>query len=225
MRNTFSPVTKNSVKHKIFAGLGLFVILFTLSTCQSDKRNFKGITDMQVLPLLKHLPYRYGGMNIPAKDGRFLYDLIMEHHYKRGLEIGTSNGYSTLWLGLAFKQTGGKVITIEINVNRGREAEKNFKKAGLDKVIDSRINDALAEIPQLKGDFDFVFIDAWEPDYIKYFNMLKDRIVPGGVITAHNVIGFSDSMQDFLIAIKSDKNFDTSVNHASREGISVSYRK
>ena len=186
---------------------------------------FRGIDDPKVLPMLKHLPYKYGGMNIPERDGRFLYDLIVKNNYTRGLEIGTSNGYSTLWLGLAFRKTGGKVITIEIEPLRAQEAMDNFRKAGLDHVIDTRINDALDEIPKIEGEFDFVFIDAWKPDYIKFFRMLKERITPGGAITAHNVSSHSHGMKDFLDAIRNDPHLETTLLETSAAGISVSIKK
>ena len=149
---------------------GLFLLVFlllsaSLPTQQNDP--FLGITDEKVLPMLKHLPYRHGGMNVSAEDGRLLYDIILDKDYKKGLEIGTSNGYSALWLGMAFKETGGSLITMEIEPQRAREARENFEHAGLEGIIDSRINDALKGIPALEGKFDFVFIDAWKPDYMK----------------------------------------------------------
>jgi caffeoyl-CoA O-methyltransferase len=186
---------------------------------------FGGIDDERVLPMLQHLPYRHGGMNIPSTDGRFLYDMIVERGYRRGLEIGTSNGYSTLWLGLAFRETGGSVVTLEIEPRSAEEARENFSRAGLDGVIESRICDALEEIPKLEGEFDFVFIDAWKPDYIEYFELLKDRIRPGGAITAHNVISQDNHMRDFLMAIDTDPDFETTIHRTSTEGVSVSIRR
>lgn len=175
--------------------------------------------------MLRHLPYKHGGMNVPASDGRLLYDLIIEKGYKRGLEIGTSNGYSTLWLGLGFQKTGGKLITIEIEPDRAREAPENFRKAGLDDVIDARINDAFKEIPKIQGTFDFVFIDAWKPDYIKFLSLLKPRVPMGGAITAHNVRSHHEAMRDFLNALNTDPTLDTTIDTSSRAGISVSFKK
>jgi predicted O-methyltransferase YrrM len=184
---------------------------------------FAGIDDAKVLPMLKDLPHEHGGMNVPAVDGRLLYDLIIEKGYKRGLEIGTSNGYSTLWLGLAFRETGGKVITLEIDEDSGREAQANFRKARLDDVIDSRINDAFAEIPMIEGDFDFVFIDAWKPDYIKFLRLVRDRVVVGGAIAAHNVVSQTHHMKDFLYVIENDPDFETTIHESSQAGVSVSF--
>jgi predicted O-methyltransferase YrrM len=188
---------------------------------------FKGIENSKVLPMLKmkDLSYEHGEMNIPCRDGRFLYDLIIHNGYKRGLEIGTFNGYSTLWLGLAFRKTGGRVITIEYDRVAGEEARRNFKKAGLEDVIDSRINDAFEEIPKIEGNFDFVFIDALKPDYVKFFLLLKDRILPGGAIVAHNVTNYARDMQEFLEAIRNDPTLETTFHGISAEGFSLSIKR
>ncbi|MCK4760124.1 MAG: class I SAM-dependent methyltransferase [Candidatus Aminicenantes bacterium] len=185
---------------------------------------FEGIEDSKVLPMLKmkDLSYEHGEMNVPCRDGRFLYELIIRNGYTRGLEIGTFNGYSTLWLGLAFRRTGGRVITIEYDRVSGEEARKNFGKAGLEDVIDSRINDAFEEIPKIEGNFDFVFIDAWKPDYVKFLHLLKDRISPGGAIVAHNVTNQARDMQEFLEAIRNDPTLETTFHEISEEGFSMS---
>jgi caffeoyl-CoA O-methyltransferase len=175
--------------------------------------------------MLKHLPYKHGGMNIPPRDGRLLYNLIVENGYRRGLEIGTSNGYSALWLGLAFRETGGEVITIEIDKPSGLEARENFARAGLDDVIDARIADAFAEIPRITGTFDFVFIDALKPDYIKFLEMIRDRMVPGGAITAHNVSSHERDTRAFLEALEADPGLETTIYRTSDAGVSVSIVK
>jgi len=104
----------------------------------------------------------------------------------------------------------------------GQEARRNFKKAGLEDVIDSRINDAFEEIPKIEGKFDFVFIDAWKPDYLKFLRLLKDRVLPGSAIIAHKVTNYARDMRDFLNAIKNDPHLETTFNEISAEGMSIS---
>lgn len=215
----------NSSRAKVMITLILSFLAISSALPQQSGDPFKGIENSNILPMLKHLPRKYGGMNVPASDGRILYDLIIKNGYRRGLEIGTSNGYSGLWLGLAFQKTGGTLVTIEIEKKRAEEARENFKKAGLDKVIDSRINDAFREIPEIEGDFDFIFIDAWKPDYNKFLNLLKTRVKPGGAITAHNVISAGRQMQDFLNAIKNDPGLETEIINSSPSGVSISIVK
>jgi len=188
---------------------------------------FDGLEDADVLPLLKmkNLAAEHGEMNIPCRDGRFLYDFILEKGYRRGLEIGTFNGYSTLWLGLAFRRTGGRVVTIEFDKVSGGQARRNFEKAGMDDVIDLRIADAFEEIPKIAGDFDFVFIDAWKPDYVRFLRLVRDRIRPGGAIVAHNVTNYAEDMKDYLDAISKDNGLETTFHQTSAEGFAVSLIK
>ena len=188
-----------------------------------DDPVYRGISDDRVLPMLRGLSYRHGGMNVPAADGRYLYDLIRERKYVRGLEIGTSNGYSTLWIGLAMKHTSGSVVTVEIDRLRGMEARENFRKAGLEGTIEQVTGNALSVIPALEGTFDFVFIDAWKDDYIKYLGLVRNRMRRGGVITAHNVVSQAGSMEDFLRALRSDPGLRTEIIRVSGQGISVSH--
>jgi len=183
---------------------------------------FKGLEEASVIPLLKDFPSGHEDMNVPCRDGRFLHDFILENKYTRGLEIGTFTGYSALWMGLAFEKTGGKLVTIEIDSKSGQEAQKNIQKAGLDDVVDARIADAFREIPEIEGTFDFIFIDAWKPDYVKFFHLLRDRIVSGGAIIAHNVTNYARDMKDFLEIIKNDPDLETTFNELSKEGMSVS---
>jgi len=211
------------VKHNVVVDDRLFTIPDAADVFPDA---FQGIDDAKVLPMLKmeDLSYRHGEMNIPCRDGRFLYDLIIKNGYRSGLEIGTYNGYSTLWLGLAFRETGGKVTTIEVDPGPARQARQSFFKAGLAEVIDARINDAFGEIAELEGKFDFIFIDANKEDYGKFLEVLKSRLKPGGAVVGHNVTNSAREMRDFLDAIRNDPGFETTFHPVSAEGISVSIK-
>ena len=183
---------------------------------------FEGLENSKVLPLLKDFPSTHEEMSVPCRDGRFLYDLIRRKGYKRGLEIGTFTGYSALWMGWAFEKTGGKLITIEVDSEPGEKARKNILSAGLEGVVDARIADAFVEIPKIEGVFDFVFIDAWKPDYVKFLKLVRDRVQAGGVIVAHNVTNYARDMQDYLAAVRNDPGLETTFEELSAEGMSVS---
>jgi caffeoyl-CoA O-methyltransferase len=183
---------------------------------------FEGLEDTKAIPLLKDFPSGHEDMNVPCRDGRFLHDFILKNQYKRGLEIGSFTGYSALWMGLAFQKNGGRLVTIEIDSSSGQEAKKNIHMAGLGGVVDARIADAFKEIPEIEGTFDFVFIDAWKPDYVKFFHLLRERIEPGGAIVAHNVTNYARDMKDFLEIIKNDPDLETTFSELSEEGMSVS---
>jgi predicted O-methyltransferase YrrM len=183
---------------------------------------FAGLSDPVVVPLLKDFPSVHEDMNIPCRDGRFLHDLIVRNRCRRGLEIGTFTGYSALWLGLAFRRTGGRLVTIEFEAEAGEEARKNILRAGLEDVVDARIADAFEEIPRLEGGFDFVFIDAWKPDYVRFLKLIRDRMEVGGVIVAHNVTNYARDMADYLAAIRNDPRLETTFEELTAEGMSVS---
>jgi len=183
---------------------------------------FEGLSDPEVVPLLKDFPSVHEDMNVPCRDGRFLHDLIVRNGYRKGLEIGSFTGYSALWMGLAFRKTGGRLVTIEYEPASGGQARENIRRAGLEDVIDARIADAFVEIPKIKGEFDFVFIDAWKPDYVKFLNIVRERVVPGGVIVAHNVGNYAEDMRDYLAAIRNDPGLETTYEASSTEGMSIS---
>lgn len=164
--------------------------------------------------------------NVPPSDGQFLRVLVESCKVKRALEIGSSDGYSGIWIGMGLEQTGGKLITLEIDHNRAQMCKENMKKAGLEKVVTSIEGDALKLIPTLKGPFDFVFIDAWKPDYKKYLDMVMPKMSVGGVIAAHNAIQYASSMRDYLQAVKTDPRFDTVfLSTTMRDGFAITYKK
>jgi predicted O-methyltransferase YrrM len=84
----------------------------------------------------------------------------MRNNYKKALEIGTSTGHSSVWIAWALSKTGGKLITIEIDEGRHRQALAHFEEAGLSEYIDARLADAHELVPKLEGPFDFVFCDG-----------------------------------------------------------------
>ncbi len=184
------------------------------------EKNFAGLEGARALPILK----RVIGRGVSPADGRMFHDFIVERGYKRALDIGTAEGYTALWLGLAMKRNGGQVITIEIDPETADTARANIRQAGLEGVIDSRINDALAEIPALKGEFDFVFLDTGNPLNKKLFDLLRTRISSGGAILAHNAASLKSEQPDFLTAIRGDPSFDTKIVPTARGGILVSVR-
>ena len=162
---------------------------------------------------------------VSEEDGRFLRVLAATRGTKRALEIGGASGYSAIWIGLALRETGGRLTTIEYDANRAKENAANIKRAGLTDVVTVIAGDAFAEIPKLPGTFDFVFLDAWKPDYKKFFDLVFPRVDPGGVFVAHNVVNKKSEMGDFLSAIQSRPGAWTSIVSPSGEGMSLTYKQ
>lgn len=166
-----------------------------------------------------------GMMNVPREDGEFLHDLIVERGYRRALEIGTSNGYSAAWMALALRKTGGRLITLEIDERRASLAAENFRRLGFDDIIELRRGDALKLLPEIEGPFDLVFIDAWKPDYIRYFELTFDKVRPGGAIIGHNVLSHRDELAAFVRLVSEHPRLDTTIDRRSSAGMTVSFKK
>ena len=166
-------------------------------------------------------------LNVPENDGRVLHDLVVKHKFTRALEIGTSTGHSGVWIGWALAKTGGKLTTIEIDPGRHGIAVANFKEAGLTAYIDARLGDAHQIVPSLSGPFDFVFSDADKDWYKNYLVAVWPKVVPGGCFTAHNVSGIwlARGIRDFLAHLKTLPDAVTTIDTASREGISISCKR
>lgn len=178
-------------------------------------------TDKQVRDFLNSNKYSWHDMNVPASDGQLLYDIIIKNNYKNAVEIGTSTGHSAIWIAWALSKTGGKLITIEIDERRYREALANFEKAGLSDYIDARLADAHDLVPQLQGPYDFVFSDADKSWYINYFKMLDPKLVVGGCFTTHNISRRSN--WSYYNYVSSLSNYKTTLNNQGG-GMAISYK-
>ncbi len=143
--------------------------------------------DARVTKFLAEHRYAWRDMNVPDADGRALYDLVVKNGYRRALEIGTSTGHSGIWIAWALSRTGGRLVTIDIDDARHREAKRNFEAAGLSPFIDARLADAHDLVPRLDGPFDLVFVDADKEWYTIYAKAVIPKLAVGGSLAAHNV--------------------------------------
>ena len=207
----------------LVCGILIWSLFINPALAESDEK--KRHLDQKVTAFLDSHRDKWVDWNVPAEDGKVLFDLIIRNRYKRAVEIGTSTGHSAIWMAWALSKTGGKLITIEIDEGRYREALANFAAAGLSEFIDARLADAHELVAELKGPFDFVFSDADKGWYKNYFMALAPKLEVGGCFTAHNVTsGFGSGITEFLEYVKSRPNFKTEINTASPAGISISYK-
>jgi caffeoyl-CoA O-methyltransferase len=191
----------------------------------SERRETMSV-DRKVSAFLQGQREKWRDWNVPYADGKALYDLIARNNYRKALEVGTSTGHSAIWIAWALSKTGGRLVTIEINEARHKEAVSNFEKAGLSDYIDARLGDAHELVKELKGPFDFVFSDADKEWYKNYFVALAPKLEVGGCFTAHNVSWTHDlGIKEFLDYVKSLSNFETEMIRTSSEGISASYKR
>jgi predicted O-methyltransferase YrrM len=166
-----------------------------------------------------------GQLAVSEEDGRFLRVLVASTRATRVLEIGAASGYSAIWIGLGLRQTGGRLTTIEYDPVRAREAADNVRRAGLSDIVTVVAGDAFKEIPRVPGLFDLVFLDAWKPDYKKFFDLVFPRVDKGGLFLAHNVVNKKNEMADFLAAIHAHPAAFTTTVSPGHEGISMTYKR
>jgi caffeoyl-CoA O-methyltransferase len=181
--------------------------------------------DMRVKAFLDAQRGKWRDLNVPEADGQTLYDIIAKHKYTRALEIGTSTGHSTIWIAWALSKTGGKLITIEVDERRHRQALKNFEAAGLSSYIDARLGDAHQLVPALPGPFDFVFSDADKDWYKNYLDAVLPKLEPGGAYVSHNVSrgGRRGASPEYLAYLESLPNLETTLDDRGA-GMAISYK-
>jgi predicted O-methyltransferase YrrM len=210
---------------KIASGLHTLIIMILMNssfdniTAQREQGGSE--LDHKVMNFLKSRENTWHDLNVPKSDGQLLYDIIVKNNYKYAVEIGTSTGHSGIWIAWALSKTGGKLITIEIDETRHKEALANFKEAGLDQYIDARLADAHELVPKLNGPIDFVFSDADKDWYTNYFKALDPKLKVGGCFTAHNY-GMS-GVVEYYEYIKKLPNYKTTVDQRGG-GMIISYK-
>lgn len=171
--------------------------------------------------------FRRTGLNSTPGDAMTLRILVQTTGAKRGVEVGTSTGYGAIHMGIAFERNGGELTTLEIDPVAAETARQNLAKVGLGSVVKVIEGDALAVLPSLKGEVDFVFIDANKPDYLKYFRALEPRLKSGAVVVADNVIRSARAMSDYLEFMQSSPDWESVIIRASEEkgdGMMISYK-
>ena len=163
--------------------------------------------------------------NIARETGVMLNMFIKMMGVKNALEIGTSNGYSGLWLSKALKETGGKLTTIEFYEKRQSIAIENFKTCGVFDIITPIQGSACDIIRGFSDDikFDFVFIDASKREYVDYFKLIKPHLTQRCLITADNITSHAEKVQTFVDAIDADDEFQYEILELPG-GLLVAYR-
>jgi predicted O-methyltransferase YrrM len=151
-------------------------------------------------------------LNITRDTGEFLAVLVRAAAARRVLEIGTSNGYSTLWLADAARAVGGTVTTVELSRFKIDMAAKNFARAGLAPFI-VQVQDDAGTVLAREGDaaFDLVFLDSERPEYPGWWPDIKRVLRPGGLLVVDNATSHPQQMAPFVALVEADAGFVTSL--------------
>ena len=151
-------------------------------------------------------------LNITRDTGEFLAVLVRAALARRVLEIGTSNGYSTLWLGSAAQDIGGSVITVENSQYKIDLAAKNFARSGLASTI-AQVHDDAGRllVRSADGAFDFIFLDSERPEYSGWWPHLRRVLRRGGLLVVDNATSHPAEVAPFVALVKADAEFITSL--------------
>jgi len=160
---------------------------------------------------------------LPEEAARFLHCLILATGARRGLEIGTSYGYSGLWLAAALKANGGKLVTIDKNPAKSRIAREHFERAGLADAVELHTGEAAEVMRALEGPFDFVLNDADKHRSRLYFDLLEPKMPPRALFVSDNAFSHPASFEGFLDYIRRHERF-FSVTAPIGNGLEISVK-
>lgn len=161
-------------------------------------------------------------LNLEPDTARFLYILLRSSRRTRILEIGTSNGYSTIWLAWAASATGGHVVSIDRDAHKQVLAEANLLRAELREVVDLVCGDATQVVADLPGPFDCVFFDADRYSAPAQLNLLLPKLAPGALLLADNALSHPGEIAAYLQALEFLPDVDRVVLPIGK-GLSLAY--
>ena len=150
------------------------------------------------------LPAGRRSRQVEPTTGRFLFSLAASQPGVEVLEIGGSRGYSTLWLAAAARYLGGRVVSLENDPAKCEARRKNVADAGLEEWIELVDGDAFQIVPDLSESFDIVFIDAEKDDYERLFQLAREKVEPGAVLVADNVLSHEEWLGAYSQARQAD---------------------
>jgi len=136
--------------------------------------------------------------------GRFLHNLVLAARPRSLIEIGTSGGYSTVWIGTAARAVGGTLTTLEIDPVKVELARQSLSDAGLDGAVTVAEGDAFAYMRGCSEAADFVFLDAEKEDYLAFLALIVPVLSPGGILVADNLISHEANLHEFREAALAD---------------------
>jgi len=149
-------------------------------------------------------------LNITRDTGEFLAVLVRAMNAQRVLEIGTSNGYSTIWLASAANAINGQVTTVELSGFKADLAAKNFARAGLSHVITLIRGDAVALLRETSEfSVDLIFLDSERSEYLGWWPNIRRVLRNGGLLVVDNAVSHSGEMAPFVASVSSDPGFTT----------------
>ena len=141
---------------------------------------------------------------VARSTGQFLFALVAPQWDCEVLEVGGSRGYSSIWLGAGVRHLGGRVLSLESDPAKAEAWRRNVAEAGLEETAELMEGDAFETLPQIQDVFDLVFIDAEKGDYEQLFLLVRDKVEPGGLVVADNVLSHAETLGAYSEARQAD---------------------
>lgn len=180
--------------------------------------------ERRILSVIEDVYRNQRYLSVPLEDGRLLRILAESIGARHVVELGTSTGYSGLWLLLALARTGGRLTTFEYDRGRQDVARANFERAGVLDRASLVLGDAHTEISRLKAPIDLLFIDADKEGYPDYLRKLGPLVRAGGLIVAHNMASPPPDPR-YVEAVTADPAFETVFLNMDEAGVGVTLKK
>jgi caffeoyl-CoA O-methyltransferase len=155
------------------------------------------------------LPSEQRSRQIARTTGQFLFALVAPHWDCEVLEIGGSRGYSSIWLGAGVRLFGGRVLSLEHDPAKADAWRKNVAEAGLEETVELIEGDAFKTLAELEDVFDVCFLDAEKDDYEALFALARDKLEPGALVVADNVISHQDTLGAYSEARQADPTLES----------------
>jgi len=150
------------------------------------------------------LPPEQRSRQVELTTGRFLFSLVAPQTDCEVLELGGSRGYSSIWLAAGVRYLGGRVLSLEHDPAKVEAWRRNVDEAGLTEWAELRDGDAFELLPRIDDVFDVVFLDAEKDDYEELFQLVRDKVEPGGIVVADNVLSHPDPLARYSAARQAD---------------------
>jgi predicted O-methyltransferase YrrM len=157
----------------------------------------------------RNVPREQRARQVARTTGQFLFSFVAPQTDCEVLEIGGSRGYSTIWLAAGVRHLGGRVLSLEHDPAKCEAWRRNVAEAGLDATADLIEGDAFEKLPQIDDVFDVVFLDAEKELYERLFEAARDKLEPGAVAIADNVLSHEEVLGAYSRARQADPTLES----------------
>jgi predicted O-methyltransferase YrrM len=150
--------------------------------------------------------------NVEPDTARVLALLVRASAARRVLELGTSNGYSTIWLADAVRDVGGRLLSVDVDAKRSAEAAQNLDRGGVREQVELRVEDAEMTLRAARESaWDMIFLDAERSAYAGYWPDLLRVLSPGGLLAVDNVLSHAEEVREFRVLVSADERVSEAI--------------